>query len=421
MRTRAMWLVVLGLWAVSLSVPACTCQPSTPEKENKQTDSGSRPVPDKNLKETKSDTKPQPDQRIAPPERRVVPEPEPVVEVRPEPSPEPRVEPVVTPDKAPDNRPLPELKPDIAPPDRRPPAPVAEVRFIVMGDTGTGSSTQKAVAKAIHRKCLAEAKPGGRGPCEFVLLLGDNFYDVGVKSAKDPQFKTKFEDMYSFLKLPFYITIGNHDYGIEKIGGAGFGFHKFAYYRDYGKTNPLFVFPDKYYDLHKGNAHFVSLNTCELFFDVETAKQTKFVKDSLARAKKLNSVWKIGFGHHPYISNGRHGNAGRYEGFPIPIPFVSGTEIKKFFEKEICGKFDFYLAGHDHNLQVLQSKCGTNFVVSGAGAKTKKAGDTKRNKVHFQNFKEPGFMYFHIKGRTLTLEVWTVNGTKPAFSKTYTK
>ena len=51
-------------------------------------------------------------------------------------------------------------------------------------------------------------------PIEFILGLGDNIYPDGVKSVKDPQFKTKFEIPYSGLKrdLFFFQTLGNHDY-----------------------------------------------------------------------------------------------------------------------------------------------------------------------------------------------------------------
>ncbi|TNE47220.1 MAG: hypothetical protein EP343_20510 [Deltaproteobacteria bacterium] len=340
--------------------------------------------------------------------------------------PEPGPEPVEQPDTnqgQPDTSPGPEPTPGPEAGPEPPPTPQG-IRFILMGDTGTGSAQQKAVATAIKKKCDAEAQPGGRGPCDFGLLLGDNFYDVGVSSAKDPQFKTKFSDIYSFLKFPFYITIGNHDYGIDKIGGVGAGFHKFQYYRDYAKTNPQFVFPNKYFSFKKGNATFVSLNTCEIFFDglpgVDVKAQKKFVQQELAKATQNQSVWKFAFGHHPYISNGTHGDAGKYEGIPF-IPFVSGDSVKKFMESEICGKFDFYFSGHDHNMQLLQSKCNTNWLVHGAGAKTKKAGDTKRNKVWFQNFQDTGFAYVHISGRTMTIEFYTATSAQPVFSKTYTK
>ena len=81
------------------------------------------------------------------------------------------------------------------------------------------------------------------------------------------------------------------------------------------------------------------------------------------------------------MSNGRHGNAGAYElGFEWSLP-GSGTELKSFFENYIQGHFDLYLAGHDHSVQDLGEVGGTQWVVSGAGAKASEVED--RNDAHF--------------------------------------
>ena len=54
-------------------------------------------------------------------------------------------------------------------------------------------------------------------------LLGDNIYDSGVTSVTDPQWQTKFEIPYMGVNLPFYVVLGNHDYGGN---GAGTEFDK---------------------------------------------------------------------------------------------------------------------------------------------------------------------------------------------------
>lgn len=41
----------------------------------------------------------------------------------------------------------------------------------------------------------------GRYTPEFVLALGDNFYDDGVKGPDDPQFLSKFEDTFKAPSL----------------------------------------------------------------------------------------------------------------------------------------------------------------------------------------------------------------------------
>ena len=438
---RAAWLVAIWIFAGAV---AFSCSQPTGKNNNEtraENDGGTSAQPPAN-NNTFNNSKTVPDQsrpdqpavspdQTDPPEPRTnhdVTLPETVVEKSPSgPELEPSTpeQPVTPPERTipPPERTTPPSERTTPPPDRAPPA-VKEIRFITMGDTGTGTPKQKAVAAAIKRKCDAEAKPGGRGPCDFGILLGDNFYDTGVKSANDAQFKTKFSDAYKMLKFPFYITIGNHDYGTDGVGGLGANFKKFQYYRDYAKTDPQFVFPNSFYSFKKGNATFVNLNSCEIFFEglpgLNLKPQRNFVRSALAKAKREKSVWTFSFSHHPYISNGTHGNAGKYEGIPF-IPFVSGASVKKFFEKEICGKVDFHFAGHDHNMQLLKKKCGTNFLVHGAGAKRKKAGNTKRNPVWFQNYSDIGFTYIHIKGRSMTVQFYTEKSTKPIFEKIYTK
>ena len=43
------------------------------------------------------------------------------------------------------------------------------IRFVALGDTGTGDENQKKVAASAKRTCQKDG-------CDFVLLLGDNFY-----------------------------------------------------------------------------------------------------------------------------------------------------------------------------------------------------------------------------------------------------
>ena len=51
-------------------------------------------------------------------------------------------------------------------------------------------------------------------------------------------------------------------------------------------------------------------------------------------------------------------------------------------EEAVCDQTDFFLAGHNHDLQVLEAvpACGrTEFVVSGAAGKTRSIDDPERN------------------------------------------
>lgn len=51
---------------------------------------------------------------------------------------------------------------------------------------------------------------------EFILALGDNFYDTGIQSdVNDHRFKKTFEDVYTdatLRALPWFVVAGNHDH-----------------------------------------------------------------------------------------------------------------------------------------------------------------------------------------------------------------
>ena len=74
------------------------------------------------------------------------------------------------------------------------------LQVIVLGDTGTGNEDQLKVADGMAKVCDQDG-------CDFVLLLGDNFYPNGVKSILDKQFYTKFEQVYNKIKKPFFAVL----------------------------------------------------------------------------------------------------------------------------------------------------------------------------------------------------------------------
>jgi tartrate-resistant acid phosphatase type 5 len=279
----------------------------------------------------------------------------------------------------------------------------AAVRFVALGDTGKAGAGQKQVAEAMRKKC---AESG----CDFVILLGDNFYNDGVVSVTDPQWRTKFEDIYRDLDIPFYAVLGNHDYGGD---GAGYEARRAEVQVAYTRRSTRWKMPAKHYHFTAGNAEFFALDTTEQMYTAAGA-QKKAVAGWLEQSL---ATWKIALGHHPILSNGPHGNAGAYEGIPF-LPIVSGGGIKDFMEEVICGKVDLYLCGHDHSRQYLADTCkGTELVVSGAGAKTTKLH--RKNPHRFQSL-GVGFLYVRIEGNTLTAEF--VNGTGTVdFSRVLTK
>jgi hypothetical protein len=269
------------------------------------------------------------------------------------------------------------------------------VRFIAMGDGGEGNDNQYQVANTLEMLCPEIG-------CDFVLYLGDNFYDEGVDGVTDTQFATKFEEPYADLEMPFYIVFGNHDYGLIANNWG-----KADYQIDYSAFSDKWTLPAPWYDFEVENTHFFALDSSRIFWDYQWDQQLEWLQQGTANS---GAPWKFAFGHHPYISNGAHGNAGNYEGLPFPIPLISGEDVKDFMEDGVCGDIDVYFCGHDHNRQWLEPACGTEFVVSGAAAKYTDLEHHDDQPTLFEDDQEPGFLWVEIDGDTLTGRFYDADG-----------
>jgi tartrate-resistant acid phosphatase type 5 len=283
------------------------------------------------------------------------------------------------------------------------PATPGVVRFVALGDGGEGNEAQYQVGQAMADLCCTLG-------CDLALYLGDNFYDDGVSSLEDMQFDTKFELPYADLDIPFYVVLGNHDSG--GLGGAGFEFWRGAIQVDYTNVSDKWTMPNEYYAFVQEHVTFVGLDTNALMWGHQVSEQREFVADTIDAA---TTPWVIAFGHHPYISNGKHGDAGAYEGIP-GIPILSGGSVKSFFDDEICGRVDLYFSGHDHNRQWLPRACDTQLVVSGAAAKTTGFRERAivgglRHNGPYNDDDTAGFFWGEIDGNTLRARFYDRYGT----------
>jgi len=278
------------------------------------------------------------------------------------------------------------------------------VRFIAMGDAGEGNNDQFQNATAMETVCAQ------RG-CDFALYLGDNFYDSGVDDEYDSMWQTHFEQPYANLDFPFYAVLGNHDYGAD---GLGLEFWKSQHYMNYEALSDKWKFPGPYYFFEEEHVGFIALNTTEMFFGLGDMQQDWI--DQLVVNKPGHLQWLIAFGHHPYISNGQHGNAGRYEGIPdLGLGMVNdiprGAYIQDIFDESVCGNITIYISGHDHNRQFLEPACGTEFIVSGAGAKTTDFEHRINNPSFFEDDTIEGFLWGEVKDTQFTGAFYDMNGT----------
>jgi len=204
------------------------------------------------------------------------------------------------------------------------------VRFLVMGDTGTGSGKQKELAELMMRYRQMF-------PFEFVLMLGDNMY--GGEKAVD--YKQKFENVYRPLidqKVKFYAALGNHDDSNQRF---------YEFFNMDGQ---------EYYRFSKGNVAFYSLNS-----NYMDKKQLDWFTGKLATD---TSTWKIAFFHHPlYSSGGAHGSDTKLREIVEPIFIKYGINV--------------VFAGHEHFYERIKPQNGIYYFTSGSGGKLRK-GDVKK-------------------------------------------
>lgn len=309
------------------------------------------------------------------------------------------------------------------------PAKSSVVRFIAVGDTGSASDGQYAVGQAIAEVCATKG-------CDFALGLGDNIYETGAIDVLDPQFDEKFEIPFMPIDLPFYMALGNHD-NSEFFAGDGAGNARgdiqVAYhyrdqdYPDHPRLTNRWQMPARYYKFSAGQRNgsplveFFAIDTTQpaggfpdsdenYTYNTYGLAQLEWLKQSIDQS---SAQWKLVFGHHPYVSNGSHGNAGHYDGVPSALlPVLSGQRFKDFLEESICDKADYYITGHDHDLQWLkpQSDCGrTTFVVSGAGSKQRSLVNRDENPHFYQAGDVFGFFWMEIDGDRLSGEIYEVD------------
>ncbi len=200
-----------------------------------------------------------------------------------------------------------------------------ELGLVFFGDQGTGRGAQLQVARAVHEHCLDHR-------CDLVALLGDNINPHGARSAEDPQWQRKFELPYRELDLPFLAALGNHD---RQLGTQA--------QLDYSQRSERWQMPSRYYETTNGPVQIFVLDTGD--FD---GVQRRWLRRGLRHS---SATWKLVYGHHPYLSYGQHG---------------SDPALQRKL-RPVRRHADLYLAGHDHDQQVLQDPRGPLLVVMGSG------------------------------------------------------
>jgi predicted phosphodiesterase len=246
-------------------------------------------------------------------------------------------------------------------------APVGKdsVRFLVLGDTGTGGREQFEVAAQVWKSHQVF-------PYEFAIMLGDNLY--GAERPQD--FARKFEQPYKALidaKIPFYAALGNHDDPNQR------------YYK-------LFNMGEKrFYTYTKGDVRFFALDSNYMDKD-----QQAWLEKELAAS---NSKWKIAYFHHPlYSSGGRHGSEVDLRTIVEPLFLKFGVNV--------------VFSGHEHFYERIKPQRGIYYFTSGGAAKLA-PGDILRSPLTAKGFDtDYSFMLVEIDGDVFRFQTLTRSGKR---------
>jgi tartrate-resistant acid phosphatase type 5 len=286
------------------------------------------------------------------------------------------------------------------------------VRFFAIGDAGVADASDPAMLGATteYVAWLTDHVCARRGGCDFGVFLGDNVYEVGLASPEKQAFLERFAQRYSAeWTRPLYFVLGNHDYHpvvpsqaraeaellwVEALGKAHHGMVR-------GRSH-FFGFSAGPVDLFAWDTNHL-VRGCEAS-PGGTPDCVAAGDDALRALQSSRAPFRIWLGHHPYWSNGEHGDAGDFEdgGFSL----WRGAGYQQLMREHVVGRADLAISGHDHNLQAFEHK-GTALLVSGAGAKsTALRPPSRRSPSLYQADQVLGLALIEASSKQLTVELY---------------
>jgi 3',5'-cyclic AMP phosphodiesterase CpdA len=258
--------------------------------------------------------------------------------------------------------------PQAAPPPAAPasalPNAKGSVKFLVLGDSGTGGSAQYQLAER-----MIEAYK--RFKFEFAIMLGDNLY-----GGEDPSdYVDKFERPYKALLdggVKFYAALGNHDEPAQR-------FYK-----------PFNMEGKRYYKFNKDDVDFFVLDSTYV-----TPEQVEWLKKELEGSK---ADWKISYFHHPIYSSGeRHGSEVDLRALIEPLFIQHGVDV--------------VFAGHEHFYERLKPQKGIYYITQGGAAKLRRGNIRDNSEMTAKGFDmDNSFTLVEIEGDNMYFETISRRG-----------
>jgi len=247
-----------------------------------------------------------------------------------------------------------------------------EESFKLLADGGNDNNEKSYWAPVV---AAAMATYAETYPADFLVALGDNFYNNGVSSTDDELWTTYYSNVYYYdsLQVPWYAIFGNHDYGgnknsagsldaqIEYDDGRWHAGH--CYMQTYtvpssGVTVDI-VFVDS--TLIAPEQTYMTSTSSGLSEEEQAESQYEVLSCMESYLSASTASYLIVAGHYPIFSTGKNGPGDFETMVEYMVPYLEKYEV------------DAYLCGHDHRLEHLQyttSSGGTmDFIISGAAGK----------------------------------------------------
>ena len=213
------------------------------------------------------------------------------------------------------------------------------MRFVVLGDCGSGNAAQAEIATAAQQFLKSKDING-------LILLGDNAYNDGFLAEYQRNFFDIF-DKKVIHNVALWPSPGNHEYADKRPLLASLE-QRPAYYHLFdtptlGESGGLPSGDEAYYAFDMGNVHFISLDSYGyqdgLGLADSNSRQRKWLAADLAQNK---AMWTIAFFHHPPFSMGSHDSDTEVELVKLREGLV--PLLDKY-------KVDVVLNGHSHNYE----------------------------------------------------------------------
>lgn len=250
------------------------------------------------------------------------------------------------------------------------------MKLYFIGDIGSYNLATKIIMENIKKNISDNDK---------IIILGDNFYPNGVTSLEDERFK-EFEDLN--IPVETYSILGNHDYlgNIEaQINYKKWNMENNYYKKSFDSFDLFFIdtsvilpeYSNLNYNIVKSKLKKEPLEYSSIML--------KWLDDELNKSDKK----KIVIGHYPIVSYGMYG-----------LNKMLFEKLFKIFKKN---SVDYYVSGHDHNLQLINitsQDYSFKQIISGSGSYCYPVNKNLNKTSYFSN----GYVEFNLDKNIVILK-----------------